>query len=1094
MKLPILLGLLVAGAPLLHAQQIGIEQDLSIVTMPAGNLIAWYGHAGRSYFLQVSDPTDHLKKWNWHDIIEEGKDDEISHEVGGVSDKGFFRLQYTDQVPGPGETLDTADFDGDGISNLDEITSVPQTNPLNPDTDGDGLPDGWELAHGLNPTDSTDAASTFTGSTSTNLQAFNAGVQGNLNATLTNKDGDGVEDLYDADPNDGVINWNKTSDPKFVVIELPVSNLDGLSFDDVSPNGTVLFTRSSNSLDQRVLVDKHFIAHEFPRTPPRLGDPIGYFGSYAVALIGDNVLGVRLVAKSGFDEGVDEECLWAPLDNSYTACPQNGYHDDIRDDRGDFRVTRSFDFATYDYILDTPYGILDDSEWSDGRIEANGNIVSESRYWRYDSTTTSYGAKCDLTGGTIVRSATLIQEVANTQANQIPTHRTWNLVAGTTKLQVSTENGAFVSSRVSYPTSQYPVGVTSQGWVATANQIWSNGTWKPLTDLLSGNKPSQATLLGILDTGLGVAKIVSQTGQPKIVHLVPVDLAVDANRDGKITFDVKDKTTPEKPFRFWVNDDFDRYNQETSLALTGDKNSINTVLDGINDFEDTIPLKIRMAQDLVNLLRLDKAKLGFKWTDITAGTPSVRIYSGCPTSDSNDYLANRDVAIQHLADHNSVDRILVNSGATVWLRDDLYDDDFDNNTVNLLLEGCIPGTGKLTLVIQVTTPTGTQEVNGPSVDMKLLHVREMYERGKVCGNGGVGLEAQDIPGPWAGDPPAMSWAWDPWGAPPVLDPDADKTAIVFVHGWRVLYDEYLVWADTTYKRLWQLGYKGRFYTFRWPTFSGDNNGIPDVIDDELEQTKLVPGATTYNASEYRAWLSGPALADFVNQLPDAASENRFLIAHSMGNVVAGSALRAGMNVQRYAMCNSAMSAMAYDGSMPADPPVDLDTLGVDYTPDTDGSPFVRNTFGLADQFNHAAPEIVNFSLPNDAALGNWSVNNGLFKPQLIVPFWSGHGTYSYNPNALPASKLQYAEYTLRDITSVPEAMGYVTKSRTRAAGAKQNTGGSVKSFVNMGAGVGGFNFGTSHSAEWIWNYQKCYPFWWTVLQKFGMTPINRPTP
>ncbi len=32
---------------------------------------------------------------------------------------------------------------------------------------------------------------------------------------------------------------------------------------------------------------------------------------------------------------------------------------------------------------------------------------------------------------------------------------------------------------------------------------------------------------------------------------------MDANRDGEITFDGKDKTTNAKPFRFWVNDDRD---------------------------------------------------------------------------------------------------------------------------------------------------------------------------------------------------------------------------------------------------------------------------------------------------------------------------------------------------------------------------------------------------------------------------------------------------------------------------------------------------------------------------------------------------------
>jgi hypothetical protein len=45
---------------------------------------------------------------------------------------------------------DTTDTDGDGLTDLEEI-NVYGTDPNNPDTDYDGMPDGWEVMYGLDP-------------------------------------------------------------------------------------------------------------------------------------------------------------------------------------------------------------------------------------------------------------------------------------------------------------------------------------------------------------------------------------------------------------------------------------------------------------------------------------------------------------------------------------------------------------------------------------------------------------------------------------------------------------------------------------------------------------------------------------------------------------------------------------------------------------------------------------------------------------------------------------------------------------------------------------------------------------------------------
>jgi hypothetical protein len=49
----------------------------------------------------------------------------------------------------------TADYDSDNLSNIDEFTLG--TNLFAPDTDGDSMPDGWEVTNALNPLNASDA-------------------------------------------------------------------------------------------------------------------------------------------------------------------------------------------------------------------------------------------------------------------------------------------------------------------------------------------------------------------------------------------------------------------------------------------------------------------------------------------------------------------------------------------------------------------------------------------------------------------------------------------------------------------------------------------------------------------------------------------------------------------------------------------------------------------------------------------------------------------------------------------------------------------------------------------------------------------------
>jgi hypothetical protein len=127
----------------------------SILTHDSANdiyVFAWWGNSGRTYFIQQSG---NLTEWSYLPEIESGEAAVIQYGMSTNDDKIFARLQYTDQTTTHPET---DDFDGDGISNIDEITMSPvQGDPLDASSnDGDSIPDDWERYHGLDTTEGVD--------------------------------------------------------------------------------------------------------------------------------------------------------------------------------------------------------------------------------------------------------------------------------------------------------------------------------------------------------------------------------------------------------------------------------------------------------------------------------------------------------------------------------------------------------------------------------------------------------------------------------------------------------------------------------------------------------------------------------------------------------------------------------------------------------------------------------------------------------------------------------------------------------------------------------------------------------------------------
>jgi hypothetical protein len=283
--------------------------------------------------------------------------------------------------------------------------------------------------------------------------------------------------------------------------------------------------------------------------------------------------------------------------------------------------------------------------------------------------------------------------------------------------------------------------------------------------------------------------------------------------------------------------------------------------------------------------------------------------------------------------------------------------------------------------------------------------------------------------------------------------------ILFVHGWNMEAWDKDRFAETAFKRLYWQGYQGRFGVFHWPT-EHTFKGLSSLATDPDEKDN-------FDRSEYQAWQSGTGLLNKLTDLNNQYPGHVYMLAHSMGNVTAGEALRlAGSHqvVNTYVASQAAISAHTYDPG--------VTNYSFSYPPFS-SAPTTPNIYAgwFATNYGGGAGRIVSFYNTNDFALKRsvWQLDQ-LFKPDKSVWMGGSRWDYGYLGSATDpepwtnffkqrAPELETVHF---DIYNVPtnryEVMGLAAHSWTTALGATPPRGtpgalSNITATVYLGRGT-----------------------------------------
>lgn len=559
-----------------------------------------------------------------------------------------------------------------------------------------------------------------------------------------------------------------------------------------------------------------------------------------------------------------------------------------------------------------------------------------------------------------------------------------------------------------------------------------------------------------------------------------VKLQLDVNHDGNmdLTSYGPDNTFPYQPYELWANNNFDRLH--TVDLSDSEQDDLQTAPQPDCNYTDALGFRtIPCQRDLEDYARLwicgvtsnllaalpagasitlsmnqTPSYLNNYTINSDVGQPTIDLFAAADLDGGIGYLTNSTIA------SNQINTTLCPFVQRFGPASSFELNNLENHlpTTHFIWCGVSNGIGQLTLTIS----DGSNIIGQTSTYIQVDDVKQMYERWTVGDNPNLAPANKAILATDGLEAGEQAFEYP-------LSTDTNTPYILHVHGWNMPSWEKDRYAESEFKRLYWQGYQGRFGELRWPTF----------YNFPLEAFQWqAADLQNYDNSEFNAWQSATGLLNLLTNLDTKYPGQVYITAHSMGNVVAGEALRlAGTNrvVNTYVAMQGALPSQTYDPNATTRSIPSLEDNG---TPNRYADYY---TNGASCYFNGSAGAgtYVNFFNTNDYALNvnNWQLNQNL-KPDFGYGYNSLDGFYE---GVLTTTLLSFPTNTYLIFAHCDEARCY-------ALGAQPNVGG-VFSSNQVELDLPPYNFGNTHkyhSGEFRSDNAQRGGFWEQVLEKMGL--------